>query len=137
MKLAGKVHKVRGSSMWLAEIPLLDLMTQADSKEETCEMVKDAIESLVNKRHFAINAQLVGSVLCVEANDVKQLVSLILKRQRNRNHLTLDDVQERLGARSKNEYAQYEQGKALPGLEKLERLLKAIDPKHSPVLGYI
>ena len=100
-------------------------------------MVKDAIEALVNKRGFTANVQLVGNVLCVEANDSKQLVSLMLRRQRMRNHLTLDEVQERLGARSKNEYAQYEQGKSLPGFENLESLLMAIDPQRSPVLSYI
>jgi Helix-turn-helix. len=33
-----------------------------------------------------------------------------------------------LGQRSKNAYARYEQGRAMPTVEKLERLLEAVAP---------
>lgn len=36
----------------------------------------------------------------------------------------------RLGKRSKNAYARYEQGKAMPSVEKLDELLGAIAPDH-------
>ena len=40
----------------------------------------------------------------------------------------LGQAADRLGQRSRNAYARYEQGKAMPSVEKLEQLLKAIAP---------
>jgi transcriptional regulator with XRE-family HTH domain len=51
-----------------------------------------------------------------------------LRRQRERQGLTLAEAAERLGQRSRNAYARYEQGKAMPTVEKMEQLLKAIAP---------
>ena len=42
--------------------------------------------------------------------------------------LALADAAQRLGQRSKNAYARYEQGKTMPTVEKLEQLLAAIAP---------
>ena len=46
----------------------------------------------------------------------------------NAQGLTLAEAAERLGQRSKNAYARYEQGKTMPTVEKLEQLLTAIAP---------
>lgn len=40
----------------------------------------------------------------------------------------MKEVAERMGSRSKNAYAQYEQGKILPSFDKLTQILQAIDP---------
>jgi transcriptional regulator with XRE-family HTH domain len=40
----------------------------------------------------------------------------------------LAQAAERLGQRSRNAYARYEQGKSMPTVEKLEQLLSAIAP---------
>lgn len=137
MKIVGKIWKSRKNAYWIAEIPLLDIATEAKNKEELPLMVKDAIELLVNKKSFKISADLHKNALCVEANDQKILMALVLKRQRLRKHLKLEEVKERLGAKSVNDYAQYEQGKHRPSFAKFEQLLKAIDPNHFPVIGYI
>jgi transcriptional regulator with XRE-family HTH domain len=55
-------------------------------------------------------------------------LALLLRRQRERHGLTLAQAAERLGQRSKNAYARYEQGKSMPTVEKLEQLLQAIAP---------
>ena len=55
-------------------------------------------------------------------------MALLLRRQRESRGLTLAEAAERLGQRSKNAYARYEQGKAMPTVEKLEELLQAIAP---------
>lgn len=135
MRIAGKIWKSRKDKFWLAEIPLLSLMVQAESKEEIPAMAKDAIELLVNDLKFVIDATLSGKILFIEANNDKKLIGLILKRQRLKNNLRLEDIQTNLRAKSINEYAQYEQGKHLPSLDKFEQLLKAIDPVLSPVLS--
>jgi len=64
----------------------------------------------------------------IGANRVGVLLTLLLRRQRERHGLTLSEAAERLGQRSRNAYARYEQGKAMPSVEKLEQLLRAIAP---------
>ncbi len=130
MIVSGNVWKSRKDQFWLAKIPLLNLMVQAESKEEIPEMVKDAIEALVNDPAFLIDSTIAGRDVFVESNDDKKLMGLILKRQRLKNKMKLEDVQTRLNAKSINDYAQYEQGKHVPGFDKLEQLLKAIDPSY-------
>lgn len=46
MRFSGKIFK--DGHFWLAEIPILDLMTQGQTKTEAYEMVADMLESLVN-----------------------------------------------------------------------------------------
>jgi predicted transcriptional regulator len=64
----------------------------------------------------------------IDANRTGVLVALLLRRQRELHGLTLTEVAARLGQRSKNAYARYEQGRAMPSVEKLEELLSAIAP---------
>ncbi len=135
MKIIGKVWKSRTDALWLVEVPLLDVMTQATTKEETVMMIKDAIECLTDDPLFSVVASLHGSTICVEANDSKKLIALVLKQQRCRKRLTLEEVAKHLHAKSINEYAQYEQGKHQPSFEKLAQLLQAIDPSLSPVIS--
>lgn len=136
MRLVGKTWKSKKSDIWLAEIPILDLATQAESPQDIPDMVKDAIECLVNKSKFKVSVEKRKGELFIESNNPKLLTGLILKRQRSRKHMTLEEVTANLGAKSINDYAQYEKGKHLPSLEKLESLLKAIDPARKPVLSY-
>ena len=44
------------------------------------------------------------------------------------NKFAGSEAAERLGQRSRNAYARYEQGRAMPSVEKLEQLLRAIAP---------
>lgn len=135
MKIGGKVWKSRKDKFWLVEIPFLDLMTQTEHKEDIPDMVKDAIELLVDDSKFKIEATLDRNVVLVESNNPKKLLALILKRQRLKNNLKLEEVSSQLKAKSINEYAQYEQGKHLPSLEQFEKLLKAIDPHLMPFMS--
>ena len=54
------------------------------------------------------------------------MTALMLRRQRVKNGLTLSDVANRLGAKSLNSYARYEQGRAVPSIERLDQLLAAV-----------
>ncbi|MCM2284281.1 MAG: hypothetical protein NDI81_05845 [Desulfobacula sp.] len=47
MRFSGKIYK--DGKFWLAEIPIIDLMTQGHTKKEAYEMVADMLESLINK----------------------------------------------------------------------------------------
>ena len=84
---------------------------------------------MANTQGFQVTAfPLGGEIFEIEANRIGILLALLLRRQRERHGLTLSEVAERLGQRSRNAYARYEQGRAMPSVEKLEQLLKAIAP---------
>ncbi len=135
MRFEGRVWKDKGSRYWLAEVPLLDLMTQGTSKSNACRMVVDAVEALANKKKFKADVRpLAGEFFTIGANHGTFLIALMLKRQREAHRLTLQEVARRLGQKSANAYARYEQGKSVPTVAKLNELMRAIDPGFDPIL---
>ena len=128
MRFEGQVTKE--GRFWLAEIPAFDALTQGRTKREALEMAKDLLETMADSSGFEVTVYPVGrsEVFEVGANQVRVLVALLLRRQRERQGLTLAEAAERLGQRSRNAYARYEQGKAMPTVEKLDQLLRAIAP---------
>ena len=79
-----------------------------------------------------------GDYFEVSASDMRPLVRLLLRRQRERSGLSLADAAARLGAKSRNAYARYERGTSLPTVEKLDALLHALlqgYPGQPPGLG--
>ena len=127
MRFEGRVWK--DGEHWLIEVPALHAMTQGYTREDAFEMIKDLIETMAAKPEFEVTVYPLSSdQLEIGANDVKVLVALLLRRQRERQGLTLAEAAERLQQKSRNAYARYEQGQAVPTIEKLEELLKAITP---------
>jgi len=133
MRFSGKVYK--DGKFWLAEIPILDVMTQGYTRKEAFEMVADMLETMVNKEEFQIQFFKgshgefeVGSI------DSRSLISLLLQRKRERSGLSLSQVAERLGVSSQNAYAYYEQGRSVPTIEKLNELLNAVCPNTEIVI---
>ncbi len=62
----------------------------------------------------------------ISASDTKAMMCLLLQRQRQLSGLSLAAAAERLGAKSRNAYARYEQGSSMPTVEKLDKLLQAV-----------
>ena len=124
MKFQGKAFK--SGKFWLAEIPFLELMTQGRTKKELLLMVEDLFITLANKKGFEVYVKCSrDGVLEIGSNDNKVMIGLLLKRQRQLNNLTVQEMADRLGSSSKNAYARYEQGKTLPSIDKLQELLSA------------
>ena len=128
MRFLGRIKK--DGRFWLVEVPAFDAVTQGRTKREAFEMAKDLIETMADARTFKVTVYPSGRGESFEvgANDTGVLLALLLRRQRERQGLTLAEAAKRLGQRSRNAYARYEQGKAMPTVEKLEQLLKAIAP---------
>ena len=127
MRFPGRIRK--DAKFWLAEIPAFDALTQGRTKREAFAMAGDLIETMANARGFRVTVYPTGAeTFEIGANRVGVLLALLLRRQRERQGLTLAEAAERLGQRSKNAYARYEQGRTMPTVEKLEQLLKAIAP---------
>ena len=127
MRFCGKIYEDGG--FWLAEVPVLDAMTQGRTREEALDMAGDLLESLANRPGFSvkIHAEALDEFE-VSSNDTRGLVSLLLRRQRERSGLSLAEAADRLGARSRNAYARYERGTSAPTLDKLSELLRAVSP---------
>jgi ribosome-binding protein aMBF1 (putative translation factor) len=133
MRLSGRVFKVGKS--WAIEVPILCVVTQGHTKKEAYEMIADAIESLVNKKGFKVEVYPgKGDYFELGSPDLSTLAAFLLRRQRMKRGLTLMEVANRLGAKSHNTYARYEQGKSIPTIEKFNKLLSALSPDNDFVL---
>ena len=134
MRFSGKLFQ--DGEYWLAEIPILDVMTQGYSQEEAVEMVIDLVETMANVEGFRVDLFLApNGAFEVGSTDPKPLISLLLQRKRELSGLSLAQAAERLGATSRNAYARYEQGRTVPSIEKLNELLRAISPDTDFVLS--
>ena len=127
MRFEGRIQKK--GRLLMVEIPAFDAVTHGRTKREAFAMAEDLIETMADTNGFRVTAYPAGGAnFEIEANRVGTLIALLLRRRRERHGLTLGEAAERLGQRSRNAYARYEQGKAMPSVEKLEPLLKAIAP---------
>jgi len=133
MRFNGKVYK--DGKYWLAEVPILDVMTQGHTRKEAYIMVKDLLETLANRPGFSVQVHpSKQGVFEVSSSDLRGMVSLLLKRKRACSGLSLAEAATRLGAKSRNAYARYEQGLSVPTVEKLNELLQAVSPDQDFVL---
>lgn len=127
MRFEGRIRK--DGKFWLVEIPAFDAITQGRTKREALAMAEDLLETMAAVKGFRVTALATGTeTFEIGANRLGVLLALLLRRQRERHGLTLAEAAARLGQRSKNAYARYEQGKAIPTVLKLEQLLQAIAP---------
>jgi predicted RNase H-like HicB family nuclease/DNA-binding XRE family transcriptional regulator len=134
MKLKAKLIKEKEGGYSIA-VESIGAFSQGETKKEALEMISEAIELMVNQKGFEIQISLVsGNTFYVESNQPNILFALWLRQNRIKQGLTLEDMRQRLGAKSRNEYAKYEQGKHLPSLEKTEELIKAVKSNASLVL---
>lgn len=133
MRFEGKL--TRDGKWWLAEIPLLEAVTQGRTRKEALEMIVDWVETMVDRRGFrAVVYPRHGSDFELSGNSTAAMTALLLRRRREAAGASLRDVASRLGASSRNAYARYERGDAVPSLEKLDELLKAAAPGHDFVI---
>jgi hypothetical protein len=114
----------------LAEIPLLDAVTQGRTKAEALEMIGDWLETMINRKRFHAKVFSTGkNSFEVSGSNAAAMTALLLRRRREASGSSLREVASRLGASSRNAYARYERGDAVPTLDKLDALLKAASPK--------
>ncbi len=125
MRFQGRVYK--DGKFWLSEVSIFAATTQGHSKKEALAMIVDWFETMVNQPGFSVTAhEGKNGTFEVSSPDTKSMIRLLLQRQRQLNGLSLSAAAERLGAKSRNAYARYEQGVSVPTVEKLDALLQAI-----------
>jgi hypothetical protein len=134
MRFQGKLYK--DGKFWLVEVPVFGAMTQGRTRQEALEMITDWFVTMIDRPGFAVtvhegkqgNFEISGS-------DTKAMVGLLLQRQRQLHGLSLAAAAERLGAKSRNAYARYEQGSSMPTVDKLDKLLQAVSGGRDFVLA--
>jgi DNA-binding XRE family transcriptional regulator len=135
MNLEGRIWKSETSRYWLVEVQDLDIVTEGSSRRDAADMLRDAVESLVNREGFRVRVTVDRDGRCrVGSNDDAVLLAFMLQRLRQREGLSVREVARRLGAKSPNAYAQYETGRIAPSIETLSRLLAALNPAFEPIL---
>ncbi len=127
MRFEGLVYK--HGRQWLAEVPMFDALSQGETRREALEMISDWFTTMVDRPGLRVRIHdAKRSEFQISGDDTAAMISLLLRRQRQRSGLSLAEAAERLGARSRNAYARYERGASVPTVVKLEELLKAISP---------
>src|SRR5262249_56720605 len=97
MRFHGRVYK--DGKFWLVEIPILNAMTQGHTRKEALAMVKDLLETLANHPGFAVQVHPgKQEEFEVSSTDMRIMISLLLRRQRERSGLSLAEAAQRLGA---------------------------------------
>ncbi len=127
MRFSGQVLKA--GRYWAIEVPILGVVTQGRTRKEAYAMIADAVESLVNKDGFHVDV-FPGDEGYFEigSTDIGALTALLLRRQRVKSGLSQSEVSQKLGSRSLNGYARYEQGRSIPTVGRLSLLLSAVAP---------
>ena len=81
MRVQGRIFKDGG--FWLADVPMLDAMTQGRTEEEALVMVKDMVETLANRPGFSVTVHPCrGGDIELGSDDARGMVALMLQRQR-------------------------------------------------------
>jgi hypothetical protein len=92
-------------------------------------MIGDWLETMVNHADFRAQVYPRGTgEFEVSGSDAGAMTALLLRRRRQASGVSLREVAMRLGASSRNAYARYERGDAVPTVDKLDALLKAASP---------
>jgi hypothetical protein len=133
MRFQGKLCSE--GKFWLAEVPVFDAMTQGRTRREALDMIADWFVTMANRKGFCVDIHPAGNdEFEVSSADARTMVSLLLRRQRQKSGLSLAQAAQRLGAKSRNAYARYERGASVPTVEKLDELLRAVAPGRDIVL---
>ena len=133
LTLRGRIWK--DGRFFVAEIPILDAVTQGRTKREALAMAVDWIRTMADNRRLRIEAVARGANRFeVETDDVRAMIPLLLKRARERSGHSLARIARELKAHSRNAYARYERGDSVPTVEKFFELWHAARPGSRLVL---
>lgn len=142
MLIAGKLIKEKTGSWWCVEADAIGAFTQGSSRKDAVAMLKDLVEAMLNDASARVTVHDVGmsddgtvSVI-IECSDPGALAARVLRYQREVHGLTLEQVSKTLGITSRNAFARYEQNRATPTLGKYGKLLAAVAPEMSIMVGF-
>ncbi|MFW5829170.1 MAG: hypothetical protein ACOCXA_02810, partial [Planctomycetota bacterium] len=83
----------RDGRFYLAEMPLLDAMTQGRTKKEALAMAEDWVASMLDRPELQVTATAAGKdSFVLSLSDPAALIALILRRRREAAGLSLAEV---------------------------------------------
>jgi DNA-binding XRE family transcriptional regulator len=133
--MIGTVTKQEGI-WWSAHCDIAGIFTQGKSKADAMRALADAFEDVIHRDGFRVTVTaLDGDEVHVTASDPALLLGVVLRYQREAHGLSLADVAKRLGASSRNAYARYEHGTAMPKLDTAQAILQAVAPELALTVG--
>jgi hypothetical protein len=134
MRFQGKLYK--DGKFWLVEVPVFAAMSQGRTRKEALAMIADWFVTMIDRPGFSVTVHKgKQDTFELSTSDTKAMVGLLLQRQRQLHGLSLAAAAERLGAKSRNAYARYEQGSSMPTVEKFDKLLHAVSGGRDFVLS--
>lgn len=134
MVLIGRIF--REGPGWAAHCEAIGAFTQGPTRKEATANLAEVVEMKIDRPGFKASvSELAGEDVFVDANEPGLLAAEVLKYQREIHNLSLADVAKKLGAKSLNAYAAYEQGTREPSLGKFRELLGAIAPEMALYVG--
>ena len=114
----------------MIEVPDLDLTTQGHTKADAYDMLVDLLKTASNRSGFRADiARHRNNTFSLRGRDEqseKDLIAILLRRQRAGAGLSLNDMARLLKAKSKNAYARYEHGESVPSPIMMEKMLRAM-----------
>jgi hypothetical protein len=136
MMIAGRLWK--DGTWWLAESEIADVCTQGRSRKDAAAMLADAFETLIDRPSCKVTVTDYGrsdGELTIEASEPGVLAAFVLQRLRQSSGKSLSEVAQAMGRASKNAYARYEQGRAVPTIEMFDELLRAVSVDATLIIG--
>ncbi|MCP4914490.1 MAG: helix-turn-helix transcriptional regulator [Oligoflexia bacterium] len=128
MLISGKVSKE--GNYWVASLNLLDMDGQGKTKKEAVNFLSESIELMKEEycldMEFELRLEKKTNKVIFKARNTNKLASFILRRQRELNNLTLQDMADILKSKSRNSYARYEKGKTAITLQRFAELFESI-----------
>jgi hypothetical protein len=101
-------------------------------------MLADAFETLIDRPACTVTVTDDGRAdgeVAIEASEPAALAAFILQRLRQSSGKSLAEVAQAMGRASKNAYARYEQGRAVPTIEMFDDLLRAVSNDTTLIIG--
>lgn len=132
MVIKGKIEK--SGSFWVAIFPILGPITQGKTQKELLEMVTDWFRCSCDNDELEVEIFLTrNGVIEVDVNDA-ELVPLLFHHLKINSDMSYGEIANKLGAKSRNAFAQYEKRKAVPSLEKLQAIFSVFSNNYRVVL---
>lgn len=128
----------RDGAWWLAESEVADVCTQGRSRKDAARMLADAFETLIDRPSCKVTVTDLGrpdGEVTVEASEPAVLAAFVLQRLRQTSGKSLADVARAMGRSSRNAYARYEQGRAVPTIAMFDLLLRAVSADTTLIIG--
>jgi len=91
MRFEGQI--VRDGRWWLAEVPILEAMTQGRIRKEALAMIGDWLETMIDRKGFEAQVYpLSPTTFEIAGNNAAALTELLLRRRREASGTSLRDM---------------------------------------------